>query len=809
MINDIPHPLNEIDADIGAYINSRTDKNFIDVIRKDKRLEIARYLSDIPNGLFAWYPFESTSKVLVIGGFFGAFLTSICRRCENTVIVEKDGYRAHFLKKRMNNVKNLSVINSDVIQYRKESDQVFDYIIWAIDEGNDSLSEKDYEINFSAMKSLLAPKGKILAVIPNRMGIRFLCGERDIQSGLPFEGITDNHFSTYRFSRNELLNFLENMQFDSIKLYYPFPDYRNPQLIYTDDNPPAEDITERLKVYLSKNNERLLSEKNLYSILAQNNVLTSFSNYFIAECGNDVKTSNILYSAISSERSRSRAFATVICNDGKVRKMPIYDEGLSGLEELKRNAEEQIKRKIPSLKISIDNGIAVMDKIEAPTLSNYLRKLVDDKNTQAVFDCLDILYKHIMNSSDYTSDSSFSSLAQNENWGPVLKKAYVEMIPVNCFFIDGELLFFDQEYTMDNCPAGYVMFRAVHDIYNFIPDTEKLIPLVEMQGRYKLKSLWSSYLKMEDELTKKIVNRDIYTGRSTWMNDSEYILRSNRRTMKLSSDSSIKLFDAISGLNDKKLVLFGSGTYADYFLDKYGEQYKTEFIIDNNRDQWGTVKCGITVKSPSEVSSLIYGTYRIVIAVANYQPIVEQLNSMGIYEDSYRIYQKGIDDLLPLTVADTMSDGKYNIGYVTGAFDLFHIGHLNLLKRCKERCHYLIAGVLTDEIIEHEKHKTPFIPFEERIEIVKQCKYIDRAISVDKHNTNKIDAWKELRYGCLFSGSDHDSELSWTRLQSQLRSLGSELEFFPYTQSTSSSMLQKAIRKQIAGQTPSCGDFSS
>ncbi|KWX75886.1 glycerol-3-phosphate cytidylyltransferase [Paenibacillus jilunlii] len=148
-----------------------------------------------------------------------------------------------------------------------------------------------------------------------------------------------------------------------------------------------------------------------------------------------------------------------------------------------------------------------------------------------------------------------------------------------------------------------------------------------------------------------------------------------------------------------------------------------------------------------------------------------------------------------------MSDGKYNIGYVTGAFDLFHIGHLNLLKRCKERSHYLIAGVLTDEIIETEKHKTPFIPFEERIEIVKQCKYVDRVVPVDKHNTNKIDAWKDLRYGCLFSGSDHDGELSWTRLQMQLRSLGAELEFFPYTQSTSSSMLQKALRKQITGQT--------
>ncbi|WP_243122244.1 adenylyltransferase/cytidyltransferase family protein [Clostridium thermarum] len=797
MINNISHPLNEIDAAIGTYISSHPDNNYIDVIRKDKRLDISRYLSDIPNGLFAWYPFENTAELLVIGGHFGAFLMSISRRCKKVVVVEKDGYRAHFLKQRMNNIKNISVYNYDIVDLKKEFEQRFDYIIWAIDESIDILSKKDYESNFLAMKNLLARKGKILAVVPNRIGVRVLCGERDCKSGLPFDGITDNLFGTYRFSRSELLSFLADMQFDSVKLYYPFPDYRNLQLIYTDEYPPTDDLTERIKVYVSKNYERVLSENKMYSILAQNNVLTTFANYFIVECGNNVEVSNILYSAISSERSRNRAFATNICSDGKVRKIPIYNEGISGLENLKRNADEQIKRKIPSLKISIDKGIAVMDRIEAPTLSNHLRKLAEDKNTKAIFECIDMLYKYILNSSDHTSENSFSSMAQNENWGPVLKKAYIEMIPVNCFFVDAELLFFDQEYTMDNCPAGYVLFRAVNDIYNFIPQVEKLISLDEMKERYSLKSLWNYYMRVEDEFCKGLINRDIYLGRSIWRNDSEHILINNRRAMKMSCDSSIKLFNPVSELNDRKLILFGSGKYADYFLDKYENNYKIDFIIDNNSEKWGTEKRGITVKSPDELHRLIYGTYRIVIAIADYQPIIEQLKSMGIYEDSYRIYQKSIDDILTLAITDTMSDGKYNIGYVTGAFDMFHIGHLNILRRCKERCHYLIAGVLTDEIIENEKHKTPFIPFEERIEIVKQCRYVDRAIPVDKHNTNKIDAWKELRYGCLFSGSDHENQPYWMTLQMQLRSLGSELEFFPYTQSTSSTMLQKAIRDQI------------
>ena len=796
-MNGFPCPSSAIDADIGKYISMHVDNNYIDVIRKDTRLEISRYLSDIPNGLFAWYPFENTADILLVGGQFGAFLGTISRRCKNVVVVEKDGYRAHFTKKRFCNVKNINVLTSDILEYQKRAAQSFDYIIWAVDESIDFLSKNDYEKYFIAMKRLLTTDGKILAIIPNRIGIRFFCGERDGKSGLSFEGITDNFSAIYRFSRNELLSFLEDLSFNCIKLYYPLPDYRNVQLIYTDEYQPREEIIERIKVYVARNYERILSERKLFEIFAHNNVLTTFSNHFIVECGNNVELCNVVYSAISSERSRSRAFATNICSDGKVRKLPIYDEGISWLETLKRNADEQLLKNVPSLKISIANNIAIMDRIESPTLSNHIRKLVNDGDRQEILRCMDLLYDYILKSSDYTSENCLSRLASNVNWGPVLKKAYIEMIPVNCLFVDGDLLFFDQEYTMDNCPAGYVMFRAVNDVYNFIPQIRKLISFEEIQTRYNLKGLWHYYVKVEKDFCRELINEDKYLGRFIWEDDNVNILRSNRRGIKMSSDSTIKLYDSLQGLDDKKLILFGAGKYADNFLDKYGERYKVDFIIDNDREKWGKEKRGIAIKSPEEIRSLIYGTYRIIIAIANYEPIIEQLNSMGINESSYRIFDRNIDDLLSLALTDTKTDGKYNIGYVTGAFDLFHIGHLNLLKRCKERCHYLIAGVLTDEIIEKEKFKTPFIPFEERIEIVRQCKYVDRAIPVDKHNTNKIDAWKELRYGCLFSGSDHMGEAYWMTLQKKLRSLGSDLEFFPYTESTSSSMLQKVIKNHI------------
>ena len=256
-------------------------------------------------------------------------------------------------------------------------------------------------------------------------------------------------------------------------------------------------------------------------------------------------------------------------------------------------------------------------------------------------------------------------------------------------------------------------------------------------------------------------------------------------------------FNAVSGLNGKQIILFGAGKMAEHYLEKYGEKYPPAFIVDNDADKWGREKNGIAIQNPDAVKELAHGTYRVVIDVKYFEPIVEQLAGMGIGEEDYRIFDREMDMLLHGRLFQPIADGKYHMGYVTGVFDLFHIGHLNLLRNCKTRCHYLVAGVLTDELTEQDKHKKPFIPFEERLEIVKQCKYVDRVITVDFHNTNKVDAWKELRYGCLFSGGDHKGEPYWMWLQSQLRTLGAELEFFPYTESTSSTMLQAAIKKQV------------
>ncbi|ORU00518.1 Glycerol-3-phosphate cytidylyltransferase [Anaerovibrio sp. JC8] len=137
---------------------------------------------------------------------------------------------------------------------------------------------------------------------------------------------------------------------------------------------------------------------------------------------------------------------------------------------------------------------------------------------------------------------------------------------------------------------------------------------------------------------------------------------------------------------------------------------------------------------------------------------------------------------------------KYTKGYVQGTFDLFHVGHLNLFKRAKERCDYLIAGVVSDELNEVYKGKKPYVPYEERADIVAACRYVDEVIKVDVGSDDKLKIWEQYRYDCHFCGDDHGN---WEPLITALHERGSEVEFFPYTESTSSTRIREELKKRI------------
>lgn len=138
---------------------------------------------------------------------------------------------------------------------------------------------------------------------------------------------------------------------------------------------------------------------------------------------------------------------------------------------------------------------------------------------------------------------------------------------------------------------------------------------------------------------------------------------------------------------------------------------------------------------------------------------------------------------------------KYTVGYTTGVFDMFHIGHLNILRRAKELCDYLIVGVSTDELVQKEKGKTPVIPYSERVEIVGAIKYVDRV--VPQINKNKLEAWERLQFDKMFVGSDWYGTSQWQKIEKDFSPLNVEILYLSYTDGISSTKLTKLIKELL------------
>lgn len=132
------------------------------------------------------------------------------------------------------------------------------------------------------------------------------------------------------------------------------------------------------------------------------------------------------------------------------------------------------------------------------------------------------------------------------------------------------------------------------------------------------------------------------------------------------------------------------------------------------------------------------------------------------------------------------------VGYTCGVYDLFHIGHLNLLKNAKGLCDKLIVGVTVDKLVEY-KHKRAVIPFAERLEIVRNIKCVDAAIP--QEDLDKFKAWEKLHFDVLFVGDDWYEHPKWKELEAKFSEVGVRVVYFPYTKGTSSTILNETLKK--------------
>ena len=144
-------------------------------------------------------------------------------------------------------------------------------------------------------------------------------------------------------------------------------------------------------------------------------------------------------------------------------------------------------------------------------------------------------------------------------------------------------------------------------------------------------------------------------------------------------------------------------------------------------------------------------------------------------------------------VKNNITIQKMKIGYTTGVFDMFHIGHLNILRRAKERCDYLIVGVSTDEVVESYKHHKPIIPYEQRAAIVEAIKYVDEV--VPQTTMDKTEFLKSRHFDVMFHGDEWKGTDLYNKYEKEFAKYGARIEYLSHTEGISSSMLREIVKK--------------
>lgn len=746
-------------------------------MNKDTVKNISEIEYSLPQGILNWYNFEENCKILYIYQNNSGLSEYFTKGQYNTIFITLE-----------------EILEHEAIEHFVSS---FDYIV-AI-----GIIErcKTPEVFLAKCRGYLKREGKLLLGTKNRLGIKYFCGEKDPYSSRVFDGVenyincgfSETSFMKGRnYSKQEVETFLENSGWKYWKCFSVMPDLECPQFIIAETFKPIEKLSNRYFPAYGNPDTIFLKEEYLCDDLINNDIFHPMANAFLFECALIDDLCDINQVTISMDRGHENAMATLIRNE-TVEKKALYAEGKERLRILEKNMCTLHRQGVRTVPGKMIGDIFTMPFVKSTLANEYLQKLFFEDLDKFICE-MDRFRDAIINSSSHISES--------DDRGVILKNGFVDLVPLNCFVIDGEYVFFDQEFVVQNYPANAIVYRFITIVYELDRKMEAILSQNFFWKRYGLEKNIDEWFQKSIEFVSDLRHKNELDAfyRKCVRDDIE--VEKNRFRMNYSERLYEKLYyNPVAGLENKKLIIFGAGRYAYKFLEMYRRDYDVYAVIDNDSHKWGDDILGYTITSPDILTKLQPNEYRIVICIRDYAAVLKQMKEMGavdiaIYQKN-KVYPGRQVYSMPQMCLLNNEHKKYHIGYVAGVFDLYHLGHLNMFRNAKNECDYLIVGVVTDEGVRDFKGTQPFVPFEERVEMVRSCRFVDEVVEIPYLNRGTVEAFEKYHFDVQFSGSDYANEPLWLEMKEYLEKNGATLVFFPYTQQTSSSKLKALIEKGL------------
>ena len=295
----------EVEKEILEYVKNTPINKYNDVFLNDMRWPVFYHLTSIRQNMLNWYPFKNNSDILEIGAGLGAMTGVLCKNAKTVTAVELSKQRASVIEAKYQDFENLELIvgNLNDIKFDKK----FDYItlIGVFEYANMfTNSENPFDEFLCNIKKLLKDDGKILIAIENQFGMKYFAGAVEDHTSIKYDGILGyaNKKGPMTFGKEQIKSILKRNNLDNIRFYYPLPDYKLPNVIFSDECLPTEDDIDNLyDVYYYDKTILNFDEKKAYKEVIKENQFDFFSNSFFIECSKEPLEREIDFAVFNSK----------------------------------------------------------------------------------------------------------------------------------------------------------------------------------------------------------------------------------------------------------------------------------------------------------------------------------------------------------------------------------------------------------------------------------------------------------------------------------------------------------------------------
>ncbi len=506
----------DVEDEILKIIADNEPEMYTEAIMQNYSWPVFYHLTRTRKNILSWYDFDKDSDVLEIGCGFGALTGMLCDKCSSVTSVELSQRRAMGTLLRCRDKENLEIIvgNLNDIKFTKK----FDYItlIGVLEyQGRFTESDNPYRDFLAKVKQLLKPDGKLLIAIENQYGLKYWCGAREDHTGVPFDGMNQYLYTNQgirTFSRESLKELIKDSGFDNTYFYYPMPDYKLPTVIYSQEYLPKDENMQNMSCYYAKDSKTLIaSEKRIYKDIIDNNVFEFFANSFLVECSDSDAAGEIIFASLCDDRKEEYQLGTKISKDKKVIKFALSDKGIAHIKQTVENEEKIKSRGLFTLGSYMEADIMKVPFSSDESFEKNFVETCKSGNIDAAVYLIEKLYEQVLKSSDIVSaeDNILYSLEpemRNDNidYGYILKNGYLDMTFRNAFLHDDDLVWYDQEWMLENIPADYIIYRALGTVYFSYPEINDYVPMESVIKQCGLEKSWNGFKKIEQLFSASI-----------------------------------------------------------------------------------------------------------------------------------------------------------------------------------------------------------------------------------------------------------------------------------------------------------------